>query len=563
MSEFSYSRWSLETGPVTRLFLVALFTVIALLLAGASEVFQSSEAREGAVVWRIISSGEWILPLRHGESIPSKPPLFHWLSAVLYLTLSFGSAYSEFFVRLPSILAAGGLLIVTSNYAQRQAGTTAAVFVVVILSSCYGFSRLALDGRVDMLFVLLTTWATLKALEFAQSQKRQMLLPFAFLSGAAVLAKGPLGLLAPFFALFLGTAVYHGRRSILGLVKPELLISILLPGLWYFLAYLQAGDLFLSRQIVFENITRFFGGDGINNRGTFLFYLPHLVGQAAPWSLLFLLYLFFLARSPRFLPAESKKTLLLHLIIFGTLFFFLSLSAGKRRSYLLLLLPHIALILALRLASTYDRFKREGRLSILSHRFRYETLTWGVLIWFIGTLPGLSLFFLGENEGRIIEAMLPGAALLFRDFQNALRYMAYPAVFAVLALSSLFFWLMGHKTKNLHLLGLALVMLLQTTVTLYTQLWLTTKSQSRSPKNFAERVDSLLPDNVRLTVPTVNLDESYDPLLFYLKREVKFRVTPPFPRGLYLTKAEDNLTKDGQVLLRSQGLRRDFTLVKR
>src|SRR6516162_6585799 len=44
--------------------------------------YDKQEAREALVVWEINHSGNWILPLRNGKEIPSKPPLYHWLAAI-------------------------------------------------------------------------------------------------------------------------------------------------------------------------------------------------------------------------------------------------------------------------------------------------------------------------------------------------------------------------------------------------------------------------------------------------------------------------------------------------
>src|SRR5262245_44549687 len=61
--------------------------------------YDKQEAREALVVWEIIHSGNWILPLRNGIEIPSKPPLYHWLAA---LTAKSMNRLDEFTVRFTS-----------------------------------------------------------------------------------------------------------------------------------------------------------------------------------------------------------------------------------------------------------------------------------------------------------------------------------------------------------------------------------------------------------------------------------------------------------------------------
>ena len=92
--------------------------------------YDKQEAREALVVWEIIHSGNWILPLRNGAEIPSKPPLYHWLAA---LTAKSMNRLDEFTVRFPSALL--GTLGVLLTYLTgailwgRSAGLIAALIL--------------------------------------------------------------------------------------------------------------------------------------------------------------------------------------------------------------------------------------------------------------------------------------------------------------------------------------------------------------------------------------------------------------------------------------------------
>src|SRR5216684_9297 len=72
------------------------------------------EPREATVVWEIYHSGEWVLPLRNGSIIPSKPPLFHWLGACFSLIRG---ELNEFTIRLPSALLA---IVGVKSVARRR-----------------------------------------------------------------------------------------------------------------------------------------------------------------------------------------------------------------------------------------------------------------------------------------------------------------------------------------------------------------------------------------------------------------------------------------------------------
>src|SRR5437667_321528 len=152
--------------------------------------YTKGEPREGTIVWEIYTSGEWILPLRNGQIIPSKPPLFHWLGTLV--SLSWGEV-NELTIRLPSALLA-------------------------------------------VLGVLLT-YGT-------------------------------------------GTALWGAEAG---------LTFVLIAGSWYGLALWKGGQAFFVKQILQENLLRFFasGEAGMGHEHPFYYFLPNLFFGMAPWSFFF------------------------------------------------------------------------------------------------------------------------------------------------------------------------------------------------------------------------------------------------------------------------------------
>src|SRR5438270_5001086 len=89
-------------APLT---LAALLFVIALLAfswrLGEGPIYRTMEGREALVMQEIARTGNWILPLRNGETIPSKPPLLHWAGVMAsHIT----GSVSEWSVRFPCAL---------------------------------------------------------------------------------------------------------------------------------------------------------------------------------------------------------------------------------------------------------------------------------------------------------------------------------------------------------------------------------------------------------------------------------------------------------------------------
>ena len=111
---------------------------------------------------------------------------------------------------------------------------------------------------------------------------------------------------------------------------------------WYVLALFQGGGEFFQRQILDENVFRFFASEkgGPSREHTLLYYLPTLFVGMLPWSLFLPALGFTLYRSGDIW--REKKQLYL-LIWVGVEFLFFTLASGKRSNYVLPLYPALAL----------------------------------------------------------------------------------------------------------------------------------------------------------------------------------------------------------------------------
>jgi len=107
--------------------------------------------------------------------------------------------------------------------------------------------------------------------------------PIGVICGFGLLAEGPLGVVLPFLVIA-GVAFYHwGISGVRNVIQPGWIWALIVGLPWYVLATISGQDSFIARQIIFENIERFFGGDGIVAK-PLSFYWEHFWGQAAPWS---------------------------------------------------------------------------------------------------------------------------------------------------------------------------------------------------------------------------------------------------------------------------------------
>jgi 4-amino-4-deoxy-L-arabinose transferase-like glycosyltransferase len=299
--------------------------------------YDKQEAREALVIWEIYHSGNWVLPLRNGDEIPAKPPLYHWLAAVVSTT---AGRVDELTSRLPSAVL--GTLGVLLTYAAGVIlwGRGAGLISALVLSTSFEW-RTARAARVDMTltFVLLCAFLFfLYQYRTGGGQKKAIVL--GTLLGLAMLAKGPLGLVLPCFTFF--TFLLAKRDlAFLKRLHPITVFTVctLVAGSWYLSALWQGGKEFLF-VVIKENFGTVIGQEA-GHPHPFWWYIPYLFQRMAPWSLFFPALGVFLYRYRRKL-AEGE---LLYIVVWlSTVIIFFSVFSQKRTVYILSAYPAIALL---------------------------------------------------------------------------------------------------------------------------------------------------------------------------------------------------------------------------
>jgi hypothetical protein len=164
---------------------------------------------------------------------------------------------------------------------------------------------------------------------------------FYALIGVGTLAKGPLGILLP--GLVIAAFLALKRRWDLFLkfgFHPGVILALLLAVGWYVLAITRGGEGFVDKQLLSENLERFFGGSGHSH--PVYYYLPYLFSLGLPWSLL-LPFVLWDSFKKGFLADDDQLFIKLwFLVMLG----FFSLSVGKRPVYILPLYAGISLLTA-------------------------------------------------------------------------------------------------------------------------------------------------------------------------------------------------------------------------
>ena len=263
--------------------LIALCGVLYFPFLGSVPFFDKGEPREALAVQDIVQRGEWLVPLKRATDIPSKPPLFHSSAAsVARVTGSLNEAT----IRFPSALYAtlGVLLIYWLGRKIFDAKT--ALLGAAILATMMIYQDQALSARVDMTLCFVVT---LNLVLFYSLYRGFLTNPIWFyvfyaLVGVGTLAKGPLGLVLP--ALVAGSFLIMQRKwdwFKKFCFHPGVILAFVLAIGWYVIAVTRGGEGFFNRQILQENLGRFFGGSGHSH--PIYYYIPYLFSQSLPWSL--------------------------------------------------------------------------------------------------------------------------------------------------------------------------------------------------------------------------------------------------------------------------------------
>jgi 4-amino-4-deoxy-L-arabinose transferase-like glycosyltransferase len=360
--------------------LLALCGVLYLPYLGALPFFDRGEPREALAVQDIVQRGEWLFPLKTPTTIPSKPPLFHWSAA---LTSKITGKLDERTIRFPSAFYAILGVITIYWLGRKLFGAQVGLLAGAILSTTLLYSSQALNARVDMTLCFFLTFSLVLFYLLYRGFVTRPLWYYLFYAvvGIGALAKGPLGILLP--ALVAGAFLAIKRRWDL-LFKfcfhPGGLLTVTIAAGWYGVAAMRGGEDFVDRQLLKENLERFFGGSGHSN--PVYYYIPYLFFEGLPWSLFlpFVLWDYFKKRSVTWGDDGLFLTIWL-----GAMFGFFSLSMGKRPVYLVPVYPAMALL-------TAAWFYQQGEV-LGMRRFWYRLIAliagWFGIVLLVITLGGL------------------------------------------------------------------------------------------------------------------------------------------------------------------------------
>lgn len=321
--------WS-ERRAVWVVLLAAVCALTLFANLGGKDFWGADESRHAQRVREMLASGQWLKPTFLGQANLDKPPLQHMLMAGAGRL--FGP--TDAILRLPT--AAFGLLAVLLTFAlgAHLYGTRAGGIAGFVLATAFLFVFYARTAFVDVPLVACITGAVFaghRALERERGWGGWAALAVLFLA-AGFMAKGLAGLVLPLLVLWAGGSVGSRWWRLAGITAVAVLTAAPL--------YVALGPEFSGRFLQFDHLRRFFvAQDELGGDQPFYFYVPALLGNWFPWTILLPAVVAALVMTP-----GALRRWRLPLGWFAVTFLLLSLGTNKREPYLLPLFPALALL---------------------------------------------------------------------------------------------------------------------------------------------------------------------------------------------------------------------------
>src|SRR5688572_25377375 len=314
---------------------------------GVSSIWDANEAFYAQTPREMIETGDYVTPSFNFQLRMNKPVLSYWNVAASYHL--FG--VSEWSERLP--IAIGALVIIGTAFGLGRllGGTFAGLLAALVLATSPRFVLLARRIIID---IHITMWTGLVLLLFAlaetRPQRRRLYLCLMYAAaGFGVLTKGPVAVFLPAVVFF----IYLASQKRLGdlrhmMLPPGALISLTIVVPWYYFLYREHGWEYIGSFIFGENLGRFAEAMGEQSRGV-LFYIPVMLADLFPWSLMIPIALWWAIRDER-----QNRVARLLVVWSAAIVVFFSLSGTKEDLYILPVLPAEAALIGAMLAQAID-----------------------------------------------------------------------------------------------------------------------------------------------------------------------------------------------------------------
>jgi len=294
-----------------------------------------------AISREMAKSGDWLNLTINGEPYDQKPHLFFWLAG-LGVKL-FGNTNVAFKL-FPFLFGLGSIYFIF-RLAKMLTNRNAGILAVIIAGSSQIFFLYFLDLHTDTVLqagVSLALWQL--AVHLNRKNILSFILGFAGI-GLAMLTKGPIGAVIPFFFVVLYLLL---NKEFSQLINPKWLAGILIvlliisPTLHHL--YKSFGWEGLRFYFIDNNIGRITGQVAGSNSDP-LFYIYNLIWAFLPWTVFLVIAIFLEIRS----WTDRRSRDAMRAAILGSvliILIILSIAKGKAPNYMMVMTAPLSVVIA-------------------------------------------------------------------------------------------------------------------------------------------------------------------------------------------------------------------------
>ncbi len=392
---------------------IALFLITcAFAFAGLNsfDLRESTEPREAGVAAGMLQDHQFLVPTLNGHLFLEKPPLSYWLQAASID--SFG--YSPFAPRLPSAFAGICTVLLFAYFFRKSEDRKwLALLAGLFLITMTDFWHAARTAGQDE---LLAFGISLALFSFYRAREKSSIGTWLLYSAGiavATMTKGVIGLAVPgvviganlvLEAIFVEKRIDYPTWAKAGFFA---LIGLLPLFAWLLVLFKEQGVPALHEVLWANTVERFQGDYALGAHvEPFYFYFKKLAVTYQPWSILVYLAIWQFGK----LAFQNRRLLFLLCWMIAP-YLLLSLSAGKRPTYLLMIYPAAA-ALAAHLVVHYMRLCSSG--AGQSHARAFKALGGIYAAVLVAAVLYLVVYLFQLNE-RLIAALvaLSGVAAFY------------------------------------------------------------------------------------------------------------------------------------------------------
>lgn len=311
-------------------------------------LMDNNEGLYAQIPVEMIERGDFIIPFLNGVPYLEKPPMLYWLIAIFY---NIFGVY-EWVARLPVLLSGLGLLWTTHSFLKKHADIKKADLFAYLLATSLPFIYVS---HIVFFDVLLTFFFSNSLFCFynwyVDRKKSNLFLSYSFLAFAA-LTKGLLSIaLGGLIVILFFVLKKESLKTWKDFFNPfAILLFIIIFAPWHILASIQHEG-FSYFYFINEHLLRFLDMREPRDyyRGPIYYYIPRILLFLLPWT--FGVFSIF--------KRTNFKSLNLFLIIkIITIFIFFSISKAKANYYMILLIPSLIALIAIKLDEIKSNYQK-------------------------------------------------------------------------------------------------------------------------------------------------------------------------------------------------------------